>query len=33
MIIADRWILTAAHVVVTNGQVQTPEALSVSNTR
>uniref|UniRef100_M4AAC6 Vitamin K-dependent protein C n=1 Tax=Xiphophorus maculatus TaxID=8083 RepID=M4AAC6_XIPMA len=29
MIIADRWILTAAHVVVPNGQVQTPEALSV----
>ncbi|PWA23970.1 hypothetical protein CCH79_00010927 [Gambusia affinis] len=29
MIIADRWILTAAHVVVTDGQVQTPEALSI----
>ncbi|XP_027869087.1 complement component 1, r subcomponent isoform X1 [Xiphophorus couchianus] len=29
MIIADRWILTAAHVVVLNGQVQTPEALFV----
>uniref|UniRef100_A0A3B3V9X7 trypsin n=1 Tax=Poecilia latipinna TaxID=48699 RepID=A0A3B3V9X7_9TELE len=25
MIIADRWILTAAHVVTMNGQVQTPE--------
>ncbi|XP_017165130.1 complement C1r subcomponent-like isoform X2 [Poecilia reticulata] len=29
MIIADRWILTAAHMVVINGQVQTPEALSI----
>uniref|UniRef100_A0A3B3XGI5 Complement component 1, r subcomponent n=1 Tax=Poecilia mexicana TaxID=48701 RepID=A0A3B3XGI5_9TELE len=29
MIIADRWILTAAHVVMMNGQVQTPEAFSI----
>ncbi|MEQ2312000.1 hypothetical protein AMECASPLE_026425 [Ameca splendens] len=29
MIIADHWILTAAHVVVDNGQVQPPEAIRI----
>ncbi|XP_047214971.1 complement C1r subcomponent-like [Girardinichthys multiradiatus] len=29
MIIADHWILTAAHVVVANGQVQPPEAIRI----
>lgn len=31
MIIADRWVLTAAHVVSTNGQVETPESIKVSS--
>ncbi|XP_015226220.1 PREDICTED: complement C1r subcomponent-like [Cyprinodon variegatus] len=29
MIIADRWILTAAHVVVTKGEVATPESINI----
>ncbi|KAM4735229.1 complement C1r subcomponent-like protein [Anableps anableps] len=29
MIIADRWILTAANVVMTNGQVATPESINI----
>ncbi|KAM4735805.1 complement C1r subcomponent-like [Anableps anableps] len=29
MIIADRWVLTAAHVVMTNGQVATPESVNI----